>query len=86
MSINLSSEIYSGGVLQIRDCPSQRIVHEVANVGFGDGVVFRLNDSLEHRITDVEGSVPKTAFAGWFRSQPNVFSLLKTQLAELSSK
>jgi len=83
MSINLSSEIYSGGILQIRDKYSQRIVHEVANLGFGDAIVFRLAGSLEHRITNVEGTVPKTAFAGWFRSQTNFFSLLKKEPVEV---
>ena len=77
MSINLSVETYSGGLLQIRDRHSQRIVQEVANVGFGDAIVFRLADSLQHRITDVEGSAPKTAFAGWFQSQPDIVTLLK---------
>src|SRR5262249_32806614 len=74
MSIKLSSELYLGGILQIRDRRSQRIVHEVANLGLGDGIVFRLDHSLQHRITNVEGTVPKTAFAGWFRSQPDFLS------------
>jgi hypothetical protein len=83
MSINLSSEIYSGGILQIRDKYSQRIVHEVANIGCGDAIVFRLARSLEHRITNVEGAVPKTAFAGWFRSETDFLSLLKKEPVEL---
>jgi hypothetical protein len=76
MSVNLSTEIYSGGLLQIREKQSKRIVQEVANVGFGDGVVFRLDDSLQHRITDIKGEVPKTAFAGWFQSRPDFLTLL----------
>jgi 2OG-Fe(II) oxygenase superfamily len=83
MSINLSSEIYSGGILQIRDKYSQRIVHEVANLGFGDGIIFRLARSLEHRLTNVKGAVPKTAFAGWFKSQPDFLSVLKNAPSEL---
>jgi hypothetical protein len=79
LSINLSKEIYSGGILQIREWESQRIIQEAANVGFGDGILFRLADSLEHRVTDVEGRVPKTAFAGWFRSQPDFLSMVKSR-------
>jgi hypothetical protein len=71
MSLNLSPETYSGGVLQIRNRESGTVVSEAANTGNGDAVVFRLSRELQHRITEVEGSASKTAFAGWFRSQPN---------------
>ena len=76
MSINLSTEVYSGGVLQICEWPSRRILHEVANIGFGDSIIFRLSHHLKHRVTEVAGTVPKTAFAGWFKSQPDFLSLL----------
>jgi hypothetical protein len=77
MSVNLSTGVYSGGALQIRDRSSGQIVHEVANVGFGDAILFRLADHLQHRLTEVEGDVPKTALAGWFCSRPDFFALLK---------
>ena len=77
MSINLSSEPYAGGVLQLRDRVSGEIVSEVANDGCGDAVVFRLSNGLQHRITKVEGAAAKTAFAGWFRAQPDFVSLLR---------
>src|SRR5882724_834210 len=79
MSVNLSRELYSGGRLQIRDHVSGEIVSEVANAGIGDAVIFRLSDRLQHRITDVEGTASKTAFAGWFRAQPDFMSLLRKQ-------
>jgi hypothetical protein len=77
MSVNLSTGVYSGGALQIRDRSSGLVVHEVANVGFGDAIIFRLADHLQHRLTEVEGDVPKTALAGWFCSRPDLFALLK---------
>lgn len=77
MSINLSTDIYSGGLLQIRDSKSKKILSETANTGFGDAIIFRISDDLEHRLTDVEGKVPKTAFAGWFGTQPNWSSFFK---------
>lgn len=77
MSINLSPKPYSGGVLLLRERRSQAVIAEIANTGFGDGVIFRIAYSLEHRITDVEGSVPKTAFAGWFQSEPDFFAELR---------
>lgn len=71
MSINLSKGIYSGGILQICDAASKKIIHEVANTGFGDGIIFRISPKLKHRVTKVEGDVTRTAFTGWFRSTPD---------------
>ncbi len=77
MSINLSTEVYEGGTLQLRDGESGTILNEVENVGFGDAIIFSLAPRLQHRITEVKGRVPKTAFAGWFRGQPDFISLFK---------
>jgi hypothetical protein len=71
LSINLSSEIYSGGVLQMRMATSSEIINEIPNTGYGDAILFKISPDLQHRITEVEGTVPKTAFAGWFLSQSN---------------
>lgn len=79
MSINLSRDPYAGGTLQIRDKPSGQIVSEAPNAGFGDAIIFRLSHRFQHRITEMEGTVSKTAFAGWFRSQPDFLSLFKEQ-------
>jgi 2OG-Fe(II) oxygenase superfamily len=76
-SVNLGSEVYSGGVLQIRDRNSGQVLQDIANPGFGDAVVFRLAGHLQHRVTNVEGNVHRIAFAGWFRSQPDHFRFLK---------
>ena len=70
MSINLSTEVYSGGTLQILDTRSKHIVHEVANTGFGDGIIFRIAPYLNHRLTEVTGKTSRTFFAGWFRLEP----------------
>lgn len=77
MSVNLSRDPYRGGVLRIRERSSRRIVRKVHNVGLGDAVLFRIDPRFEHRITDVQGSAAKTAFAGWFQSQPDFRSLVK---------
>jgi 2-oxoglutarate-Fe(II)-dependent oxygenase superfamily protein len=71
MSINLSRRPYRGGVLQLRAAKSRRILRDVPNLGYGDAILFRIADGLEHRITDIEGNTPKTAFAGWFHSRPS---------------
>jgi hypothetical protein len=70
MSINLGSEPFEGGVLQIRERASGRVLNEIANVEPGDALVFRLSPGLQHRISEIEGRVAKTAFAGWFVAEP----------------
>ena len=77
LSINLSTEPYEGGTLQIRDAASGSTVREVSNPGRGDAVLFRLAPQLQHRITEIEGTARKTAFAGWFKAQPDFLTLLK---------
>jgi len=77
MSINLSGQSYSGGVLEIRDGRSKQILNRVVSTGLGDAIIFRIAAELEHRRTTVVGSVPKTAFAGWFKSKPDFTALLQ---------
>lgn len=71
MSINLSENPYSGGILELRDDDSKEIVARVANTGLGDAVLFRLAPGLKHRVTPVAGRFPRTAYAGWFETGPD---------------
>jgi hypothetical protein len=82
LSINLGKEPYEGGVLEIRHHRSSSNCTRVPNTGFGDAVLFRLAEGLEHRVTNIEGRVPKTAFAGWFKTQPDFWSSLTTLSSE----
>lgn len=66
MSINLSTEIYEGGVFEIRDTASARPLGSIANTGFGDAILFPIDEALQHRVSPLSGSVAKTAYAGWF--------------------
>lgn len=74
LSINLSPQPHGGGVLLLRQNGARQNIAEIANTGFGDGIIFRLAIELEHRVTDVEGSVPRTVFAGWFQTQSGFLS------------
>jgi hypothetical protein len=85
MTINLSTDFYQGGVLQIRHHESKLILHEVANVGFGDAILFRVSPDLRHRISPVEGSAAKTAYAGWFQSEPDYASLAHAAFGRVQS-
>jgi len=74
MSLNLSPLPYCGGIFQLREWESQRMLAEVANTGLGDALVFRISAELEHRVSPMEGAEAKTAFAGWFRPDlPDLF-------------
>lgn len=66
-SLNLTPQKYRGGTLQIRRRESRKILHEVRNTGLGDALLMRVARNLSHRVLPVEGHVPRTAMAGWFR-------------------
>jgi hypothetical protein len=74
ISVNLGPP-YEGGVFQLRDRPSKRMLGEAPNAGPGDAILFRIDKELEHWITPLRGTEPKTAFAGWFRSSPRFLTL-----------
>lgn len=76
MSLNLAEEPHQGGVLQIRDRATRQILAEVDNTIYGDAIIFDISPDLQHRVTSVVGAVPRTAFAGWFRSYPSFRQLL----------
>jgi hypothetical protein len=75
MSINIGPA-YEGGVFQLRECGSQRMLGEAPNVVPGDAILFRIDPTLEHWITPMTGTTPKTAFAGWFRGSPEFMTLM----------
>lgn len=77
LSINLSPEVYRGGVFQLRDRGTKQMLCELPNTVAGDGILFRIAPHLEHRNTPLEGTAAKTAFAGWFQSQPESRFLLR---------
>lgn len=86
LTINLSTELYQGGVLRIRERKTKRMVCELTNSGFGDAILFRIDQRLEHSVSDVEGTVVKTALAGWFESEPDYRSLLAEGIARSLGK
>jgi hypothetical protein len=78
MSINLGQRPYTGGVLEVRNAATRETYASLANTGFGDAVLFRVSKDLEHHVTDVTGSEPKTAFAGWFQAhKPDMVTNLR---------
>ena len=66
MSLNLTKDLFRGGALQMKRRDSDGILAEICNTGLGDALLFRVSTELLHRVQGVEGSVVRTAFAGWF--------------------
>jgi hypothetical protein len=83
MSLNLSRNIFRGGLFMLQESGSKRVLTRVANTGPGDALIFRISPDLHHRISDLEGDEPKTAFAGWFKSSlPECFRDSSMQVPE----
>jgi hypothetical protein len=76
MSVNLTTDRFEGGELQIRDALSGEVTAEVGGTAVGDAVIFRIAERLRHRVAPVRGDVPRIAFAGWFKSAPSFRSVL----------
>ena len=68
-SLNLTAQEYRCETLQIRYRGSDEILHEVRNTGPRDALLMRVANKLFHRVLPVEGDVPRTALAGWFRCE-----------------
>jgi hypothetical protein len=73
MSINLSPRAYQGGLFRLRDENTGQILCELLNTTPGDAIVFDISPALKHMVSPVEGSEPKIAYAGWFRSSNTDF-------------
>ncbi len=80
LSINLGREPYEGGRLQIRYADATDVLSEVSNPIAGDAVMFRVDPGLRHRVDPVTGRAPRTAYAGWFCSQPEFVTLMLERL------
>ena len=71
MSVNLSTSIFDGGELQIREAASEHMVRRLRNTGAGDAVIFRIDPALQHQVLPLTGSVHRDALAGWFLASPD---------------
>jgi 2OG-Fe(II) oxygenase superfamily len=84
MSINLGTEPYEGGALQVRDRRTGAS-SEVRSVHTGDGLLFELGEHLEHRVLPVTGASARTVFAGWFKAGPSFLSVLRSGVESMAS-
>ena len=66
LSINLSREPFEGGNFRIRNRKTGEVLRAVTTSRFGDACLFRIHDSLEHKVSAVRGEAPRCCYAGWF--------------------
>jgi hypothetical protein len=66
ISINLGKEKFEGGLFRIREKGSTLNLKVISCTNPGDAHLFKVSPHLEHSVTRVTGSVPRTACAGWF--------------------
>jgi hypothetical protein len=78
MSLNLSEDDFYGGRFQLTHRGKDDVEVDIANTGRGDAILFRIDDALVHRVTAVEGDVPRVAYAGWFQLAPDFLGTLKS--------
>ena len=67
LSINLSPRPVEGGAFHIRRRKTGEVLRTVSETRFGDAHLFRIHRSLEHKVSPVQGTEPRCAYAGWFR-------------------
>lgn len=71
MSLDLSDGRFTGGRLQVREASSGRLTYDGVTSAAGDALIFRVSSELEHRATNVTGTVARTILAGWFYATPD---------------
>lgn len=77
LSLNLGRRPFAGGKLQLRRRGSATVLHSGDMPGYGDALLFRIGDGLEHCVTAVTGDTPRLVMTGWFQRQPDYRALLK---------
>lgn len=69
LSLNLTREPFAGGNLCMRTVPDEKEFADIENKGPGDALLFRIGPDLQHRVADVEGTVPRLVHVGWFHER-----------------
>lgn len=77
ISINLSDQAYEGGCFEIRYQGKEHPLRSLPNQTLADAILFRIDRTLEHRVSAVTGASSKTAFAGWYHDQADFTDVLR---------
>jgi hypothetical protein len=78
LSISLTPGSLEGGLFRLRRKSTREILAEVAHSQPGNAHIFRIDPAVEHCVTPVHGELPRTSFAGWFQSSPDLETFVRT--------
>jgi hypothetical protein len=84
MTVGLGTDRYTGAQFELREKHSGRILRRIDRVGAGDAFIFGISPELQHRLTMLETG-RRTVGVGWFRSQPDLRTFMKSQLAAIQN-
>jgi hypothetical protein len=65
-TVNLSPRPFEGARLQVKRVADDQLITEIGDLEFGDAVLIEISRDYQHRNSPLEGSTPKTSFAGFF--------------------
>ena len=66
LRLDLSGAPFRGGVLQLKDPRSGRLLASAPSMAPGEAVLYGLSPRLRHRASPMRGKRPQTALDGWF--------------------
>jgi hypothetical protein len=76
MTVNLGRDPFEGGVLTVRRRGEATPLRRIEQFAQGDAVLFRIDESLEHSVSEVTGRVARLALTGWFQRDPDYAALV----------
>jgi len=71
MSVNLSTRPYQGGRFRLRRANTEEVLADIHYTQLGWAHIFEIGPKLEHCVTEIVGSEPRTSYAGWCRTEPD---------------
>jgi hypothetical protein len=70
ITINLSDQPFDGGLFELRERATGKIVVSHSHRGLGSMLVFRISERLDHRVQPITSGGPRRMFSGWFYGPP----------------
>lgn len=66
ITINLTETDYEGGLFELRELASGKVLTMHRHIEIGGMLVFQVSPDLQHRIMPISGGGPRRVYTGWF--------------------
>lgn len=66
ITINLSERGYEGGVFELREKRTERLLATHHHLAPGTALIFDVDHDIEHRVLPVTSGGPRCVYTGWF--------------------